>query len=291
MITPEDIQFKSCEGLFSKVRRDLSSFDAAGMIDEGEFPTYVKHVLKTMGLSVYKETSAVVPIKNYKAKLPEDFTLLHAAWKCSPYVEAEQLVHLQGQGVSVYHDVTWELIEGSSKCEIEAVRNSDDRVLEKVTVRQYVKDNTITIDYRNPVLLRLSPNVKKSDCSDDCENVLSSSIHEISIRNGQILTNFTNDCVYLQYYAFPKDEDGVPMIPDLEWVEKAIEWHIKAEVLKVWWFNNSVPDIEKRWQVAEAEYEKWLSDARFERKHPGFEQMINAVRRKRTINKISLFIR
>lgn len=288
-ITTENIEFKSADGVFSKVRRFLSSFDSAGMIDEGEFPGYAKEVMKNLGMGVYRESDAVTQIRNYKGKLPEDFAMLHAAYKCSPHVDAKDITHLQGDPVSYYQDVTWELLEGSSKCEIEVIRNSDDRVLEKVTVRQYIKETPVSCNFQNPVLLRLSPNVKGRDCTDDCENKLSSSVFEITISGKQLLTNFANDHVYLQYYAFPEDENGIPEIPDLVWVEKTIEWYIIAETLKGWWFNNSVPDMEKKWQVAEAEHQKWLADARYERKAPTFQNMVNKIRRQRGVNKVILF--
>jgi hypothetical protein len=239
-------------------------------------------------MAVYREADTVVGVKHYKAPLPEDFSLLHAAYKCSPYVEAGDIAHLQGDPVSLYSDVTWELLRGSEGMEVEVVINPDERIIQKITTRQYIKTEQLTVNFKNPVLLTLSPNVKDR-ATEDCENLFCSSPFEISIRDGYIYKNFTNDCIYLNYYAFPKDEQGLPMIPDIEKVEKAIEWHMISEISRMLWFNSSAPDMQVRWQSAEKEAAFWLDQARAERKMPTFKEMVNTTKRRRVVNKIFLF--
>jgi hypothetical protein len=288
VITPEkNNYFKSTSFVYSKVRRDFSSFDAAGLIDEGEFAEYTKHVLKTLGLGIYRESDAVMEVKNYKAKLPTDFSQLYAAYKCTPFVGSGDIAHLQGQPVSVFNDVTWELLQGNSNCTIETA-NDDLKVIEKITVRQFVKETPIVINFKNPVLLALSPNVNRERCTEDCKNLLCTNINEITITDGFLYTNFTKDCIYMKYYAFPLDEDGLPLIPDVERVERAIEWCIKYNLLYNWWFNNSVPDLQNRWQAAQLEYEKWLAESKRELQMPYFSQMVNNIRKNRAINKINI---
>lgn len=279
--------FKSSAFVFSKVKRDLSSYDAANLIDEGEFPEYVKHVLRILGLGVYKENDAVMKVCDYKAKLPTDFSQLYAAYKCTPWVGSNDVAHLQGQPISVYNDVTWELLQSGANCTIETA-NQDQKIIEKITVRQFVKETPIVVNFKNPVLLSLSPNVRRDRCAEDCENLLCTSIHEITITDGFLYANFTGDCIYMKYYGFPLDEDGLPMIPDIERVEKAIEWCIKYNIMYNWWMNNSVPDLQNRWQAAQIEYEKWLAESKRELQMPYFSQMVNNIRKNRAINKINI---
>lgn len=281
--------FKSASYVFSKVKRDLSSFADANLIDEGEFPTYVKEILRLLGLAVYKENDAVVKIKNYKAQLPSDFSQLYAAYKCSPYFSGSDIAHQQGSPISVYNDVTWELLEASGTCDIEPTCREKTTMIEHISVRQYVQEKAFVYNFKNPILLRISPNVRKDRCAEDCANSLSTSPFEFSLTDGFIYTNFNDDFVYLKYYAFPKDEDGVPMILDNERLEKCIEWYIKYQLMLNWWHNNSVPNLENRWQQAQFEYEKWLGEIKYERKMPAFAQMINTIRRNRAVNKIAIF--
>lgn len=289
VITGESTQyFKSASALFSKAKRFLSTYDTANLIDEGEFPTYVKEVLRLLGVGVYKEQDAVLRVKNFKAVLPDDFAVLYAAYKCTPGFTQKDLIHPQG-GLSVFNDITWEVLGSKNGCEIEMCRRDDDKVLERITVRRYVEEkNTVIANLMNPILLRLSPNVKRNKCTEDCENILASAPYEITISDGFLYTNFDKDCIYIKYYGLALDESGVPEIPDVERIEKAIEWYIIYQLSLKWWFNNQVPDLEKRWQYAEVQYNNWFEQARYERKLPSFSRMINLIRRQRSTNKVQL---
>ncbi len=91
MINPyENINFKSSSFLFSKVKRDLHTFADANLIDEGEFHQYVKDVLRTFGISVYKEDEAVIAVRDFQGKLPDNFSVLYAAYKCTPCFDTDE---------------------------------------------------------------------------------------------------------------------------------------------------------------------------------------------------------
>lgn len=280
--------FKPASGLFSRVNRFLSTYGTANLIDEGEFPTYVKEVLRELGIGVYKEQDAVIKVKNFKAPLPKDFSVLYAAYKCTPSFNEKDRIHPQG-GASVFSDITWEVLGTTDGCEVDCCTN-DSKIIEKVTVRRYVETKAESSgSFTNPILLRLSPNVKADKCTEDCQNLLASSAFEITINNGFIFTNFDKDHIYIKYWGMATDENGVPEIPDIEKVEKAIEWYIIWQLSLKWWFNNQVPDLERRWQYAEQQYNDWFEKARYERKMPSFSRMVNWIRRNRGTNKVQLF--
>lgn len=287
VISPEGFNlFKSSSILYSKVKRFLKSYGTVNLIDDGEFPVYVKEVLRSLGIGVYEEKEAVVKVKNFKAVLPKGFSVLYAAYKCTPTVSSKDMVHPQG-GASIFNDITWEILDASEGCEIDCCE-ANNKIIEKVTVRQFVKEQAVTRSFVNPVLLRLSPNVKRDKCMNDCQNLLATSIYEITIDNGFIYTNFDEDCIYIKYYALPLDEEGRPSIPDIEHVEKAIEWYIIYQTSLQWWFNSSVPDLEKRWQYAEAKYNEYYDKAKNYIKTPSFARMVNLIRRQRSTNKVAI---
>lgn len=277
--------FKSANIVFSKVKRFLSSYHAANLIDEGEFPTYVKEALGELSIGAYRENDAVIKVKNYKALLPKDFSMLYAAYKCSSHFGPHDLVHPQGT-TSVFNDVTWELLEGGKGCEISCEESRG--IIEKVTVRQYVKEHTVTGNLTNPVLLSLSPNVKRNKCAEDCQNLLATSPYEITIDNGFLITNFNEDYVYLKYWEFPKDDDGVPMIPDIDEIEAVVEWYIIHQLLLKWQYNKEVTDIERTVSDAERKYTNALANAKYYLKLPSFSSMVNTLRRQRSTNLLML---
>lgn len=287
VITPESNGiFKSSSALFSKVRRFLSSYNTVNAIDDGEFPAYVAEVLRALGIGVYEEKEAVTKVEHFKAKLPKGFNILYAAYKCKPTLNSKDIIHPQG-GASVFNDITWEVLETSPGCEID-VCTDNTKIIEKITVRQFVEEKAVTVSLVNPILLRLSPNVKRTKCLNDCQNLLATSAYEITIDDGFIYTNFDNDAIYMKYWALPLDEDGMPKIPDIEHLERAIQWYIIWQVSLQWWFNSSVPDLEKRWQYAEAKYNEYYDKAKNWIKTPSFNRVINLIRRLRSTNKVAL---
>lgn len=280
-----NIQFKDPSIITGKVKRFLSSYASGNLIDEGEFSVYIKEMLADLGIGVYRENDAIIKVKNYKAALPKGFSVLYAAYKCSPYFDAKDTVHPQNT-VSVFNDITWEVLEGRDKCEIDCC--AEKGIIEKITVRQYVQEKVLSGTLTNPVLLRLSPNVKKSKCTDDCENLLASSPYEITIDNNFITTNFNDDFIYLKYYEIPLNEDGLPLVPGIEQVEKAIEWYIIYQLMLKWFMNGEVPDIQNRMQFAQQQFNLHYAEAKHTIKLPSFSNMINILRRQRSTNLLML---
>jgi len=293
VITSQYVNFKSAEYVYSKIKREFKSFGAVNMLDDSDFPLYTAEVLKKLGVSVYKEEEGILHVRNGKTKLPTDFMYLYAAYKC--HHNSFETTRKNFQNCQIFeNDITCDIIKRTDNCLIEC--ESTDKILERITIKQYVNDNIEEHCYRNPTLLKLSPNVKPH-CSEDCLNLLGHNHHhghhhhndEITINNGCILTNFNDGEIYLKYYAFPMDEDGCPMIPDIIEVEKAVEWYIKLQVLLNYWMVDDLANAQNKWGKAEQEYEKWAAEARYISKLPSFNKMIDTMRNNRGINKTAFF--
>lgn len=278
-------EFKSAEYIYTKIKRQWASFDSVNILDDTDFPLYTAEVLQSLGMGVLKESDAFLPIKDDKAKLPDDFKLLHAAYKCSGCKVESVRKNLQNTQI-FENNVTKELINRHDKCEIQC--ECTDEIIEKITIRQYVNDCAESYSYSNVGLLRLSPNVRKY-CADNCANINSSSSDEITINNKHIITNFQDGDIYIQYYAFPKDDNGIPMIPDVIQVERAVEWYIKWQVMLNYWLVDELQNAQTKWQKAEQMYTEAFAEAKYLNKLPGFQTMINGLRNRRAINKHSFF--
>lgn len=268
------LEFKSIDSLFARVRKRLKSYDAAGILDEGDWFFYVREVVDKLGVSVYDEREAVTMVTNFKACLPDDFSTLYAAYKCSPnIVEGKQTVFPQ-TGFVYYIEETHEHYNncGTGAC---ATKQFDG---DKITIRSYLEGQPTTIKLDSPTLLRLSGNAK-GICDDKCANLFAKTAHEITISRGFIYTNFNNDSIFLKYYALALDrETGLPMIPDNTFIEKAIEDYIVYRIFEDFFFNGEVPDIQNKYQLARANYEDSLKQALYWCKLPSFQAAVNKVR-------------
>jgi hypothetical protein len=277
--------FVSAEQIYSKVRRDLKSFAGANLVDEGEFPIYTYEILSELGISSMKECEAILEINDCKTKIPDGLVEIHAIYKCTACNSSKQRWKGQGKNI-IKQDVTCEILGVKDDCSINCCVN--ERVIQKITTEMFVNDECHSMDYINPTLLRLSPNVK-SKCINNCMNFISTAPFEITMDNGYFKTNFDNDNIYIQYYAMPLDCDGRPMVPDIYQVKKAIEMYIKYQILLGFWYSSDVADISNKWQKAEQDYLTALGDAKFILKLPSFSTLINQARTNRTSSMLNFF--
>lgn len=286
LITGSNItQHKSAEFLYSKIKREFKSFDSSNLIDDADFPEYTAEVLKSLGVGTYIEERVVLNVKNYRVKLPNDFKQIYAAYRCNDCSIEHGGRHLQNKFI-LENDITCEVLGRKTGCEVNC--ECPDKIIERVTVKQYVNDQCYNYNYSNPRLLKLSPNVKQH-CAEDCLNLLVSCPDEITINNGYINTNFPEGAILLQYYAFPTDEDGSVMIPDVIQIEKAIEAYIKWQLFMNFWITGDVSDSVQKMQYLQNEYEKAFAEAKYILKMPSFNGLVNSIRNQRGINKLSYF--
>lgn len=287
VISGDQNMFKSAELLYSKIKREWQSFGSVNLLNDADFPLYTSEVLRELGNGVMREEEVIIKIKNGKGRLPKDFHQIYAAYKCQLDSCKTTAYDSLQNSTTYYNEVTCDLLCRKTMCDTDCHCNKD-KLLERVTVKQYVKEGVLNYNYVRPTLLRISPNVK-AKCSDDCLNMMSTSDSEITINNGYIFTNFNDGDVYLKYYAFPVDTNGLPEIPNIVQVEKAIEWYIKWKILLNFWFTDELSNAQSKWQKAEEQYLKYMAEARFNDKLPTFAKLVDTLRHTRAINKVAAF--
>lgn len=276
--------FKSTFFIYSEIKRFLKSFDAANMIDEGEFPTYVKHILDSLGLGVYKEEDTILHLKNKKAKLPDNFKSEYFIYKCNPLNNVTKDI-LQSQ-FKFRTEVSVSLLTPNCFNEYEYVSSNKKEIVEEISFKTYVSEKD-KIDFKNFMLLVPSTNVGTK---------LKSRYNEYSIKDGYIYTNIStkdddtdDDYLYIRYYSFPVDSDGNIEILDIQQLENCIKWYIIYQILLSNWFNSAIPDIQNKWQKAEQEYNKALGEVKYYLKLPQFKTLVNTIRTNRSNNKMVFF--
>src|SRR5690606_37555085 len=89
-----------------------------------------------------------------------------------------------------------------------------------------------TIEYSKPQLMKSGNVDTQRACTDNNYNAFNNSDITFTIQNGRIYTNFASGAVYMNYHAFPlDDETGLPLIPDIPKIEMAIEAFIKYNIV------------------------------------------------------------
>lgn len=276
--------FKPADLIYSKIKREFKGYVDANLIDENDFPQYIAETLNRLGVGALKEEEAILTVKNKKTTLPKDFKQLYAAYKCSCSSVDYGGRHFQHKSV-IENDITCEVLGRTNNCKVHC--ECPDKIIERVTVKQYVNEGCIERQFKDFTLLKLSPNVKPV-CSEDCLNLLQTCQDEISINNGHIFTNFCDGDIYLKYYAFPMDENGMPLIPNIVQIEKACEAYIRYQLFQLFWLTGDVSDAAQKTSYLQAEYEKAFAEATYYLKTPSFQQMINTIRTKRSGSMINI---
>jgi hypothetical protein len=272
------LEFKNTDTLFARIRKRLRSYDAAGILDEGDWYYWIKEVLDRLGVGVYKECEAVVFVKNFKGPLPDNFSYLYSAYKCTPSLTESKSQVFPQTGFVFYIEETR---QPYTKCGTGWYATKEVIDGEKITIRSYIEGAPVTYNFHSPLLLKLSGNAK-GICDGKCQNLFAKSPHEITIDKGFIYTNFNNDSIFLKYYGFPIDpESGLPEIPSNTYIEKAIEDYVIYRIFEDFTFNGDVPDIEKKYQLARANSDDSMKSALYWVKHPSFQTAINYIRQQR----------
>jgi len=289
VITNSDNFFKSSSYLFSKVRRFLKSLDSANLIDEGEFPTYIKEIYRNIGFGAYREAQAILFVENTEAHLPDDFQHIYSAYKLDKNTKRE----IVQSNFSFVTDVTKDYILETNDCQINACENSK-TLVESINIKTYTKETNegVNLNFNNLLPLIISPNVKSAKQKQfEPESTVTPNYREITIdkETGKIYTHFKETILYIKYYALPIDEEGNLLVPDIEQIEKLMEWYIIYQILLSHWFNSSIPDISNKIAEAEKQYLKALQNALYYVKLPSFSQMVNTVRNQRSQNKLVYF--
>jgi len=94
----------------------------------------------------------------------------------------------------------------------------------------------------------------------------STNTNETFLINGKyIQTSFESDYIAIFYKAFPLDDDGFPMLPDMYEFDQALYWYI---VMKLMEGGFEHPSKEIGWQVARQEWLRYCGQARAQANMP-----------------------
>lgn len=297
-----------CDQIIAKIEDQLSSYASNGTLDSGRFYAEIKLIINKLGIAAYEMVDAIVTLENYRVALPCNFYLLDSAWLCDSSPEFAQPI-LQSNFI-IYNETTNEIISqndycGGDSCNTTAdnirsvtnngliiqstpCNNNNENVLEKVTVKEWLVPEGRTISWRNPILLTLKnkKSIGSEVCTKDCKNLFAKSLYEISITqqgiNKFLHSTLEKPVIYLKYYAYPEDpETGLPLIPDVPIIQRAIEYHLMYYFFYMTWLDGTDVNIERKIQDLELKRDKYLMEAINYTKIPSFNKSIEMARKSR----------
>lgn len=219
------------EQFASEIKSELSKYDNVGLIDDTLIMKQVYRGMNKFGvfpMEIYEDT---LEVKNNKVKLPENFKALDLAIKCEPYKVATE------DRTVLLEDRMWSVLDRSSaswdECSPCDITYTKDCIVEKVYLK--TKTPAATFYYNKPMLLKLTEGTSVGECTDTCKNkFVTSSPFEINIRNKTIYTNFKDGTIFVRYYGYHVDEEGMPYIPtsELGSMEEYLENKVKLAILE-----------------------------------------------------------
>jgi hypothetical protein len=273
--------------MIASIQEDLASYDANNQIDPGRWYPWIRKVIDDLGVACFEYKHALVYIKDYKGKVECDFQVLESAFWVKEECHGGQVpgrgpIHYQGKSI-IWDDTTTSCATRVPSCEGCDFGTCSIDTANEVTVREYVQGLPYT--YYMPITWPLAVNrrVAKSWCLPHSICFGSHSLQEISIEKGEIFTNFCDGLILLNYYAYPMDENGLPMIPRNPKVELAIEQYIKWKIFETMWTNNDDAGIERKMQYWQNEFKTAsFPDAEYLVKLTSFNDMTDIVRNART---------
>lgn len=278
------MNFKSSKSLFSRVKEDLYSFDAAGLLDEGKFYKDVQYVLFSLGAMWYAEKEETLEVERYRAVIPKDFTIMESVYRL--HGSGQNPIHLP-DGI-VFSEFTFDHYPETQipdwnsplvcPAQTDYWMQDGSKIFNSFKYLLIQRGNEVR-SYHPPILMRPGNVDTKKFCSKACHNGPHHNSPDVfTIQNGYLYTNFEHGDILLTYKGFALDEDGLPMIPDNVLIEKAIEDYIKYNIIKNLRTNGDA-DVSQLINIYKADQKESMGKAITETKLPSFATTINQIRK------------
>lgn len=201
--------------IIAETENSLSIYADSNDVDRQTIKNSVIICLRQMGKNITVPFEEIVTIVNSKALLPENFKSLNLALKleadahslnCDRKVADNSYIYRQRiENPAFYNQVTHEY---------ETTCNA------KIITERILLDNSGNYAnfYYKPVWLSVTKGGKNEAIDSKSLNispeVRNAADYQISITNRNLITNFRNGSIYIQYNGFPTDEYGDLLIPE-----------------------------------------------------------------------------
>jgi hypothetical protein len=248
--------FVSPEPVYSTVKEELKSYFDTGAVDDLMFPTYLDKCLRKLGRSSYVIAEVILEIRDFEARLPDNFFAVREAWRCSALpVDNQDSGSFYSQATLTENIQVRPLDVGGEPCSSPGCTdpncNGTCTVIEQTIYKSTVSSS---VNFKREYLLKPGSISAHRNCTVDYTEAWSftneaqnreftpgsSSYDSFDIRDNKFVTNFRDGVVHLLMYVTEYDNIGNQMIPDNYRVREFVEAFIKYKVFEV--LSNQIND-------------------------------------------------
>lgn len=236
----------------SEIETTFSNYSDTNDIDKISIKRWVIMCLREFGKNICERRETIVNVENGRALLPETFKNLILAIRIDETDEkhkGEQTEkHLHKQYIE--NPVIWD--RGAQEY---IVNNCESKIMTEYLITQKEHGYEPKIKW-----LHIAPTTHKDTLDVDCLNlkIRETSENIISINDRQLIANFKEGDIYIQYNSLPADENGEVVIPEittgdiLSYIENCVKIKIAENLI----INNKNP------QALQSLLQMWIPEKR-----------------------------
>lgn len=277
-------EYKTADEFIADILSSNYFKDNPHVVDEIAIYRWLFLALKQFGLNIMEKRETTVKIENYRGQLPNDYGRLALAVHCTPckvslYGDKKKIVSTKVYKETI-ENYTFRAGVQVENCEYsceDTCPRPKTHIIENLVVED---DCRAEVHFNNYSYVKLGSDLVQGGCTSNCINLnIKDSPYSINVKGKQIHANFADGYLYVQYYALPTDDNGVPLIPSSKngRLETYLEYHIKKKILEDAWLSKDTQDVINLIQYYRQEEKIALDQARTDVSPTNLKDFWNAI--------------
>lgn len=255
----KETNYIPAQELLAEVRNFLGKYMERALLDDSVFYPKIRSCLAKCGAKIYPIGTKVIPVKDYRAELPEDFHKLVMAIACFDYTTTSVNENPQLHDVPESEVTNFLITKPSYTCLDECGENF-------YVIQTF---ETFSVTYTDYAALKVSKN-SWPKCANNCFNKHTLSDNQIEITD-HISTNFQTGWIFMEYLQNLESQDQDLIIPDYSQIRDWIKAACITEGLKYLYLAGE--DVERKWQQFKLDEITYESNARSFIKQNDFKEL------------------
>ena len=236
------IKYYTYSQLMNSVEQDLEKYLNENLIDRQRYIKTVRRVNADLGLKVNIEKEVIIPIKNNRGVLPNNFLYAQLIMVCSK----TKLVNLIDSAENLKTMLEIDPIDVID-CKMVCPPGSLATASGCYYVATTVKNNT-KVEYKLDKSIRLTER-SLNFCTNECNTHPNGAEYELDLTDGEVIVNFAEGEIYLNYLSDMTDENNNILIVDHPLLTDYYEYSVKKKIFEDIFMNSDDPSVKEKIQL------------------------------------------